>query len=233
MQNVSLLAAGAIIASAAHFSVAGTAGSIYSGLDIGYELNSTGLKSITKIDNVPTEDKIKTSGGRRLLITSKIGYQLTDAIRADLAFTYLQNQKVTDRDLRNVGVKRQSWFVMTNITYSFLNSSNFEPFVGVGIGYGSTTFKMFDDSVVKTFNIEGGKSPEEATKKTKKGLVYGAALGVSYKVNDRFAIDLSYALQALPKGETKEFEIEGTRNTVKFKTNSLVHSINVGARFHF
>ena len=38
MQNVSLLAAGAIIASVAHFSVAGTAGSIYSGLDIGYEL---------------------------------------------------------------------------------------------------------------------------------------------------------------------------------------------------
>ena len=299
MKKISLIVAGAIIASAANLAVADSkAGAIYGGLDLGYGMTpgkitayagtAATLNGELKADG-KTSNKYKGSSNG-FMITPKVGYQITDEIRTDLSFTYMFDQKskikegdlgkmvnapagtaaATYHDLKSAApeLKRSSWFAMANITYSFLNSSDFEPFVGVGIGYGATTYsveKMEDKA--KTTGLLLAKEPKISTpaaaddtdknflgnlvkldsgksKKTKSGFVYGATLGVSYKINSNFAMDLSYGFRSLPKAETKFNTIAAatgaTTNGVvlgdvatTYKAPSLLHSINLGARFYF
>jgi len=265
MKKTSLLVAGAIIASAANLSFANPAGSIYGGLDVDYGF-IPGKVKIYGGDPGTTAGELKS--GNRLsgkskgstngfLITPKIGYQLTDEIRTDLSFTYLFDQKTTlnkgtfatANKSSSPELKRSSWLALANITYSFLNSSDFEPFVGVGIGYGSTTYKVekIADQAATTGLLIGTdgafvgnifKQEGNPTKKTKTGFVYGANLGVSYKVNSNFALDLSYGLRSLPKAETKFTPVAAATTNVDlvattYKAPSLLHSVNLGARFYF
>ena len=280
MKKTSLLVAGAIIASAANLSFANPAGSIYGGLDVGYGFIPGKVKiygsAVAVADGELKSGNVlsgKSKGSANgFLITPKIGYQLTDEIRTDLSFTYLFDQKTTlnkgtftaQNKSASPELKRSSWIALANITYSFLNSSDFEPFVGVGIGYGSTTYKVEKIAAqAATTGLLIGTNPPLAgnifkqegnpTKKTKTGFVYGANLGVSYKVNSNFAIDLSYGLRSLPKAETKFTPVtvaandtvtiaaaaaDGNKAAVgsvatTYKAPSLLHSVNLGARFYF
>ena len=307
MKRITFIAATAIIANAIASApaLAASPGSLYGGADIGYVMipgKVTGYSTAPVVTNdankdiaanpaTPNSGKLKATG-KGGIATVKLGYQLSDEIRTDLSFSYLFNQKNT---LSKEGIsaangittnaspqlERKSWIALANVYYHFKNSSDFEPFIGLSLGYGSTEYKVNSIAPYAT-TVQAaaavGETPAiaasgtglpigasaatggwvgqiltqtgDATKKTHNSFVYGATLGVAYKVTNDVDIDLYYGFRTLSKAETqislyKAVPANATANPpvvaspaindvlTKYKAPSLLHSINLGVRFYF
>jgi len=300
MKRITFIAATAIIANAIASApaLAASPGSLYGGADIGYVMipgKVTGYstapvvtaganQNIAANPATPNSGKLKATG-KGGIATVKLGYQLSDEIRTDLSFSYLFNQKNT---LSKEGIsaandittnaspqlERKSWIALANVYYNFKNSSDFEPFIGLSLGYGSTEYKVNSIAPYATTTglpigasaTNGGwvgkilTQTGDTTKKTHNSFVYGATLGVAYKVTNDVDIDLYYGFRTLSKAETQigayksvaavtgvpadttagTPEVVGTPGTpvvgdvlTKYKAPSLLHSINLGVRVYF
>jgi opacity protein-like surface antigen len=287
MKKISFIVATAIIASAATSSLASCAGSLYGGADIGYTMipgKVTGSSTIavgatggTAINTTipanpatPNSGKLKATG-KGGIATVKLGYHLSDEIRTDLSFGYLFNQTNTLNKESVVApittnaapqLQRKSWLALANMYYHFKNSSDFEPFVGLSLGYGSTEYQVKSVAYATTTGLPVGANAAwvgqilnqtgSDTKKSHKSFVYGGTLGVAYKMSNEVDLDLYYGLRSLAKAQTQIASYTGvpTAGTVgnagynpgtpvaddvlvQYKAPSLMHSINLGVRVSF
>lgn len=91
--------------------------------------------------------------------TAAIGYNLTNSIRMDLAFTYNKlDNKLSTKATKKYYLDGDSMKAMANAYYDFNNSSDLTPFVTVGVGVDSTKFKtklLSTGTPLATTNADG------------------------------------------------------------------------------
>ncbi|WHQ47065.1 MAG: outer membrane beta-barrel protein [Candidatus Midichloria sp.] len=259
MKKISLIAFAAAAISAS--SAFAAPGSMYIGLNGGYQMVPGKVKAdlfkyIAKAPAKATADAAAESSvdlkgtPKGPFVTGSFGYIISDEFRTALSFQYNFDQKnIYDKEL--VGATKvnaapklklsKSWNVLANFYYDFLNTSAFTPFIGVGLGYGSRTYEVEGikakgvDAVIGTIGNIDDAALKVGSKATKKSFAFGGTLGVAYKVNNQVSLELAYAIQTLPKAETKlpASVSAGGEYSAKFKAKNLAHNISAGVRFVF
>ena len=252
MKKISLIAFATAALSAS--SALAAASGMYVGLNAGYQMVPGKVKADVYTytnNNVMPANAAKSVNlkgtPKGANIAASFGYMISDEFRTALSFQYNSNQTNTynkDGTDNSANPKLKisgSWNVLANFYYDFLNSSSFTPFIGVGLGYGSRTYQVTDIAAKHADNKLAGvgnidpAATKASSKQTKKGFVFGGTLGVAYKVNHNLSLELAYAIQTLPKAQTKLPASVAAANdsAVKFKGKNLAHNINAGIRFAF
>jgi opacity protein-like surface antigen len=112
--------------------------------------------------------------------------------------------------LDEVELRHMGFFA--NVLYDFA-VGGMTPYVGAGVGYGSTSIDVGSDS------------------EHDDGLAWQAKAGVAIPVNDTLTIDVGYRYVSMA-----EFEREGDLDddlSGKFTVEPTIHALTVGARFSF
>lgn len=253
MKKISLIAFAAAAFSAS--SALAAAGSMYVGLNAGYQMIPGKIKA--EVHSAQANSNVVPSAVTKSVklkgtpkgadIAASFGYMVSDEFRTALSFQYNFPQENTynkDGAINNANPKLKtfnSWGVLTNFYYDFLNTSSFTPFIGVSLGYGSRTYKVTDiaakDANTKLADVANidALTIKQQSKQNKKGFVFGGALGVAYKINHQLSLELAYAIQTLPKAETKlpSTVTANADSAARFRGRTLAHNINAGIRFTF
>jgi len=223
-------------------------GDIYVGAGLGYGF-IPGDYSLRLSNNALSSDFFNSSANSKvgdvMVYNGVVGYGLTDHIRAELGYTGVANQTIDgtfEMGRRSaLNFKRSSYIGMVNIYFDLINSSRFTPFIGAAVGYGGSTLSV---DIPKT---EGVLTENISITRSKGSTIYGASAGISYAINDKMKLDISYRLNSLARFET---EVQGnvvtstipngfptsTPTATKlgtFKAPSLLHAVNLGVRYVF
>ena len=144
-------------------------------------------------------------------ITPSVGYFVMDdlAIGLDLGFTSTKTTFKNETVGVNYEEKTSLFTLLPNATYYFATGSNFRPYLGAGVGYGSLTSTDF-------YN-------EKAT--TKGGLAWGAKGGFVYLLNSTVGLDLGVGYNDFTTKDT----VEGT----EIKSNASGIGVNAGISVFF
>lgn len=255
MKKISLIAFAAAAISAS--SALAAPGGMYVGLNGGYQMIPGKVKAdLFKYTAKATPDaaaelSVDLKGAPKgPFVNAAFGYIISDEFRTALSFQYNFDQKNTynkelvETNKANAAPKlklSQSWDVLANFYYDFLNTSAFTPFIGVGLGYGARTYEVEDiqakaaNTVIGTIGNIDDVALKASSKATKKAFVFGGTLGVAYKISNQVSLELAYAVQTLPKVET---ELPAGVSTdgeyaAKFKAKNLAHNVSAGVRFAF
>jgi OOP family OmpA-OmpF porin len=108
--------------------------------------------------------------------------------------------------------------VFANLLYDF-NMGGFTPYIGAGIGYGSSSFEIDGDSVHD------------------QGTVWQIKAGASFPLNDTLTIDVGYRYMDMAKWETSMDDVDldddpdAGPGTARLSVEPTAHAITVGARF--
>ncbi|CAK6537877.1 MAG: OMP-b-brl domain-containing protein [Candidatus Midichloria mitochondrii] len=255
MKKTSLIAFAAAAISAS--SALAAPGGVYVGLNGGYQMIPGKVKadlfkySTKSTPDAAIEPSVDLEGAPRgPFVNAAFGYVVSDEFRTALSFQYNFDQKNTYNKERvetnkvNAAPKlklSQSWNVLANFYYDFLNTSAFTPFIGVGLGYGARTYAVEGiqakaaTTVIGTIGSIDDVALKAGSKATKKAFVFGGTLGVAYKISNQVSLELAYAVQTLPKAETKLPAEVSTNNehAAKFKAKNLAHNVSAGVRFAF
>lgn len=140
-----------------------------------------------------------------LTITPSVGYFVMDnlAIGLDLNYTSTRTTvKINELDL-DYDSTNSTLSLLPNATYYFPTGSNFRPYLGAGIGIGST----------KAMN------PLTDEESTASGLLWGAKGGFVYLLNNSVGLDFGLSYNNLTTSETIQ-NIKVTTTTGNFGVNA-------------
>lgn len=113
-------------------------------------------------------------------------------------------------------VESRTYGGFANIKYEYVNESPLFPYVGAGLGYGETEYRVFRDT---------GRSD---------GLLWQLKAGVAVPVSDKMTVDLGYRFVRSPDCEASaRVTYEGQLYDAKFKAATGVHALSTGARLAF
>jgi opacity protein-like surface antigen len=146
-----------------------------------------------------------------------IGYSFMNNFRIEGELVYqgndLDEMELYDYDFDMTG-DISSVALFANAYYDFNNSSRFTPFVGVGIGFANV--EVNDTGIIIAgVNYDLGDDDDTV-------LAYHLDAGVSYGINERFALDVKYRYM-----ETEDPDFSGTE--VEYSS----HNIYTGLRVSF
>lgn len=186
-----------------------------------------------------------------------LGYYFTDCVRTDLAIEYrkLSNlEKVVTSDDGKGGMKMESFNATVNAYYDFHTGTSFVPFVTAGVGFGHTKHqhKTYGTPVKGTYSASMYMNAESLAgmdikntsaplklEKTKNALLYQGGVGVGYRFNNSFGVDLTYRLGNRPgfSGKTSadsSYDATGLPKGTKVGVeNSYVSDVSLGLRVVF
>lgn len=174
-------------------------------------------------------DTTATDGGIGLTIESEldpgfiiggaIGTTVYENLRGEIEFSYIQadvdsigGSPVPD----DVEATSTGFNVLGNLWYDFANDSGFTPYIGAGLGYGTTEF-----------TADGGPGDITAS-----GFLYQLGAGVKVDVADNIALDVGYRYRVLWDADT---DIDGLMvpPDADIKTDATNHIVQAGVTFSF
>ena len=163
------------------------------------------------------------------------GYSLSDQIRTDMTFNYANlEKKVTIIDSK-VTSKPRYMSLMVNAYYDIINSSEFTPYVMLGLGYARNEFKL--SKLPSSLGlIDANNNPVTSLKfKKTNSFAYQLGTGIAYKMSQDFYLDLGYKFTGFGNTKMKLKKNQLSSNsTTDFNTKSkYIHSITAGVRFDF
>lgn len=153
------------------------------------------------INDVGGSGKIDLKPG--FLVGAAGGVALGNGLRLELEGLFDQNR------VKDAHVKDMNAAAFANVLYDF-NVGGMKPYVGAGIGYGSTSLKR------------GGNSVSD------QGTAWQVRAGVTVPVNDVLSLDIGYRYMDL--GKFNATVTDGT-DTANLKFDPKVHALTVGAHF--
>ena len=155
---------------------------------------STGKVDVT-VDGDSGDADLKTGFG----VGAAGGVALGNGLRAELEGIFNRNDFSDQVDGETLKGSAATAFV--NVLYDF-QLGGISPYVGAGVGYGSTSLKVDEDSVHD------------------QGVAWQLRAGASFPVNDVLTVDAGYRYMNLAHFKDEGIKIEPT-----------LHMLTVGARF--
>jgi opacity protein-like surface antigen len=164
------------------------------------------------------------------------GYELSNNLKVGLSFSYTigKNEskfgQISHNNLNGINnygaIVRisNSWDVAANLIYYTIPDSTFSPLIGVKLGYSSRTVDIDPKSSVVIDKTRDNK-------KSNNGILFGAMTGISYKLNDKTRIELTYSIDKQSKAETSYGA--GFAGTGIIKAPNLSHKVGLGMTFAF
>jgi len=151
-------------------------------------------------------------------------------IEGELYYQRNDADKYTDKNSGETGDDFDLGFentgVMASLYYDFVNSSDFTPYVGAGLGY----------SEVKTYgkdSLASGTSQWSESKVDGKGLAWQISSGVSYRINEHFLLDLSYRYYVSDGFTYTNHDFDSSDPGGHIDFDYEVHTILFGLRYSF
>jgi len=147
------------------------------------------------------------------------GYAMGNGVRVEGETFYTTNDLGGFKDLGVEDVKLQHMGFFANVLYDIPMSGSFQPYVGGGVGYGSTTF-----------NVDSNEQHDQ-------GAAWQLKAGVSYPLNDSLSLDLGYRYMHMAdwQGSIDGVDLDDTPDvgpgTVGVKFKPSAHILTIGARF--
>ena len=188
------------------------------------------------------------SGGLKSLDNSAYfglgaGYRLNENFRTDLNIGYMNEFKLSKSFKGSNGgdtfkQKINSMSVILNAYYDICDYNNFIPYVTAGIGGARNKTKKATEVFT---NADGSAVTQTLTQagKSKTNFAWNVGLGVMYKFQDNFYVDLGYKYNDLGDLETKKMAVSQTaagvqgNTTSAFKSKLKVHNITLGVIYAF
>lgn len=168
----------------------------------------------------PESESIKNKTKTVFNIGFNVGYdfntQFNVPVRSELDYTYRTDAKIkTGLDSAEYSdhFKIKNSTLMVNNYYDFYNSSDFTPYVGVGLGMSFNKYKF-----------------EDAGSISKNKFAWAGMAGVSYKIMDDLTANVEY--RYLDSGKIKHTESDAN-STDKFSAKLQSHDLSVGLRYTF
>jgi opacity protein-like surface antigen len=174
-------------------------GGWYGGLGIGY--SSPSLSSSTQINilGIPATVNTNLTGDSSLGYNGFVGYKMKGGFRGEGELFYT-NSRITGASASGTGFglntpsvsvgangSVSNLAVMLNGYYDFGTGSKFTPYVGAGIGYGSTNVTSN-----ATVTIAGNTIPVLPNNPSSSGFAYQVKAGVGYALTERNDLYLQY-----------------------------------------
>ncbi len=148
------------------------------------------------------------------------GYAIGNGFRVEGEFLYTSNDlgNIEELDIDNVEFNHAGFFA--NVLYDIPMEGNFHPYVGAGIGYGSSTFDIDNDEVHD------------------EGTAWQIKVGATYPVNDTLTLDFGYRYVDMADWEASvdgvdlpDDDPDAGPGTASISFEPTAHILTVGARF--
>ena len=189
-----------------------------------------GIKLIDSIQGNWIDDGGDLSGfqntiGGGIFVGYDFYHKFDVPVRMELEYA-LRSEWSTDQDYSVGGVRATAkamanvQTLLANFYYDFRNSSNFTPYVGLGLGVAFIEASV-DASLTTPWGWAAGSVSDSET-----AFAWNIGAGVAYNINDTVTIDLGY--RYLNLGDSK-FKF----NNLKASAFSAAHEIMLGLRFTF
>jgi outer membrane protein OmpA-like peptidoglycan-associated protein len=170
----------------------------YGRIDAGYSVD--GSLDVDGVDEFDFDDDWMASGG--------IGYAYSNGFRLEGELAY-RNNAIEDSD---VDVSATS--AMANLYYDFNRGGRFEPYIGIGVGYGQVDVDLAaldDDS----------------------GFAYQALAGVAIGLTERLDLDVGYRYFAIPDLDFGNANIGNITSLPAWEADYTHQAVTVGLRWQF
>lgn len=165
------------------------------------------LELSDSVDTVSGETDLETG----IFASIAAGSTISAGFSAEFEVLYLNSDIDTDEIDDALGAplnaKVTSYAAMANAIYSF-NAGSFTPYVGAGVGYGSSEYEL------------DGASEDDA------GIAWQLRAGVTFPMSDSVTWDIGYRYLNTPG-----FEVTEGLNSIE--ADASAHIVTVGARFSF
>jgi opacity protein-like surface antigen len=204
---------------------------VYAGLKFIDSIQSTGAVSHSNLNGLGISDHSQNTVGGGIFV----GYDFFPAhqvpVRAEIEYAIRSNMHTTwEKDFGGASTELEAkWNLQTlflNAYWDFHNSTNFTPYIGVGVGVGFIK-SSYDLSV----NVPGvGSANLGSIEKTNSVFAWNVGLGCSYAFNENFSADLAYRFVGLGANKVTE-NIWGAER--ELKTSPYANEISLGLRFTF
>ena len=195
----------AAAASVAAFTAMPAAAQMYVQGNLGYSLSGTADTSVTVDDG---EDIVTETGDVDLsngfVVSGALGTALSGGLRVEGELVYSSNDLDSDEDFEDVSV--QHWAVMANAIYDF-SMGAVTPYVGAGVGYGSTSLDTEDDELDDS------------------GLAWQLRAGVTFGESVKWDVGYRYLNLADVEAAFEEEDV-----SVSLEAETSLHAVSVGVR---
>jgi opacity protein-like surface antigen len=198
---------------------------------------SVGIQNVKDSTLIDKNGLTPGSNEEDTVIGGKIaaGAKIADIIRTEIEFGFGESVKVNSINQLpqaaglNVGStgKTETTTLGLNAYYDIETGTQFTPYVGAGLGWGHshstiTGYNMANAGL--TDSDVGGKFSDD-------NLIWNVGAGVSYALNDKASIDLSYRYTDL--GKLKGAGYVSGSDFAEFSSKTTSHEMLLGARYAF
>ncbi|HEX6859613.1 MAG TPA: porin family protein [Caulobacteraceae bacterium] len=152
------------------------------------------------------------------LVGAAAGMAVGNGLRVEAEGVLGSNDMGDIEDLDLSGIEYKHAALFANVLYDF-PMGGVTPYIGAGIGYGSSTFDIDGDSVHD------------------QGTVWQIKAGASFPVNDTLTVDIGYRYMEAAKWEASMDDVDidddpdAGPGTARLSVDPAVHALTVGARF--
>lgn len=155
-----------------------------------------------------------------LFVSGLVGNSYTSGVAVEFEGLYAENDLDTDELQRALAsdftVESRIYGGFANVKYEHVNESPLFPYVGAGLGYGETEYRVFGDT---------GRSD---------GVLWQLKAGVAVPVSDKMTVDVGYRFLRSPDYEANaRVMLDGQMYDAKFKAATGVHAVSTGVRLAF
>lgn len=168
----------------------------------------------------PSSGSISGDLDEGFAVGAAAGYAVGNGLRLEGEFLYSSNDlgSIEELDVDSIEFNHAAFFA--NVLYDIPMQGGFSPYIGAGIGYGSSTFDIDSDEVHD------------------EGTAWQIKAGVTYPVNDSLTLDLGYRYMdmadwnaAIDGVDLPDDSPDAGPGTAAIEFEPTAHILTVGARF--
>jgi opacity protein-like surface antigen len=173
-----------------------------------------------------------------------VGYYYNDWLRLDVTGEYRARANFHGNEIYAFGGgngtdeysgSKSEWLFLLNGYVDLGTWNKLTPFVGAGVGFSRNTIHNFQDVCHGCGGVPANNGVSFASDSSKWNFAWALHAGVSYKVTNNFAVELSYRYLDMGKAETGSIiSYDFTQNLPGSTFDRLTsHDVRLGLRFNF
>lgn len=237
-----LLSYSAIAAGLASSAYAAGADQFYFKGAVGYGINKGKTQEYENGKKVKAQEADKGVRAKGVILEAALGYHVSDEFRAELGLIHSLKHKVVavqknataeeKKEAKKNAPSHSFTALMVNGYYDFNNTSDFTPYIGVGVGYAINQHSKKNSGT--------DAEAKHTTIKAANTIALSAAAGIAYKINDNMVAELGYKMLYVPYNMTGKISAHKDENgldvdasTMKMKFSAINHTVNLGLRVSF
>jgi opacity protein-like surface antigen len=194
----------------------------YAQVNAGYSVSSQADASLSFVPDDDEEEGMSASGELDLdngfVVGAAAGVSVGNGLRVEGEAILTNNDMDGIEELGVESIDASSAAAFVNVLYDF-NMGAVTPYVGAGVGFGSTSLEVDGDSVHD------------------EGMAWQVKAGVSYPVNDTLTLDVGYRYMNMASWEQSigdadiDDDPDAGPGTIGVEIEPTSHILTVGARF--